>query len=299
MTKPVVFVLGASGKVGAAAVTALSDKYSDKFDIRAGVRDDTSERAKHLTGLRGVTLVKANMGGDKSTLVKTLDGVESLFIVTPGTRQRAELAISAAEAAKEAGVKFLLVVSVLTADLTDTIFGSQFKKVETEVSKMGVPHCFIRLPLFVDNYWTFKDEIKSESAICNPVDPQKPYTPVVVADAGKAAASILSQSQKHAGKTYKIVSNRHSFADVAKEFSEALGKEVKYNHVSYQDAKKSMVKCGFQDWMADGVLELYKLIDEGSHVINEGDLTQFQHLTGEKPTDLKTWVRGVAPSFKS
>lgn len=298
MSKPVIFVLGASGKVGAATVTALSERFADKANIKAGVRDKSSERAANLQGLHGVTLVTADMGQDKSKLVEAFRGVQSVFIVTPGTKERVEFTVAAAQAAKEAGVKFLLVVSVLTADLTDTIFGSQFKKIETEVSKIGLSHCFLRLPLFVDNYWTFKDDIKCESTILHPVDPEKPYTPVVVADVGKAAAVILTQPEKHANKTYKLVSDRHTFTNVTAAFCEALGKEVRYKRVSYDDAKQKMVKCGFQGWMADGVLELYKLIDQGSHVTNESDLSQYQHLTGEKPTDLKTWVHGVASAFK-
>ena len=153
MSKPVVFVIGASGNVGSATVTALSNKYLDKVDIKAGVRDPAADRVANLKVLRGVTIVTAKMGGDKAQLAKCFSGVESLFIVTPTTEDRAELAISTTEAAKEAGVKFVLLVSVLTADLTDTVFGAQFSKIETAVSQIGVSYCFIRLPLFVEVYW--------------------------------------------------------------------------------------------------------------------------------------------------
>ena len=298
MSKPVVFVIGASGNIGTATLNALSSKYGDKVDIRAGVRNPDSGKCNTLKGLRGVTIVDAEMGGDKAKLTKTLSGVESLFIVTPGTKERAEIAIATAEAAKEAGVKFLLVVSVLTADLTDTVFGAQFKMMETEISKMGVSHCFLRLPLFVDNYWGFKDTIKSESTIYNPVNPQKPYTPVVVADAGNAAAAILSEPKHHGNMTYKIVSGRYTFEDVAAAFGSALGKEVKYKRTAYEDAKKSMVDAGYPYWQVTGILELYHLVDLGSPVTNENDLSQYEHITGEKPTDLKKWVDGVASSFK-
>ena len=39
MAKPVVFVIGASGQIGTATVQALSTRFSDKLDIRAGVRN--------------------------------------------------------------------------------------------------------------------------------------------------------------------------------------------------------------------------------------------------------------------
>ena len=54
MGKPVVFVIGASGNIGSATVQALSAKYSDKVEIRAGVRNpDKADKLKvrHLTCL--------------------------------------------------------------------------------------------------------------------------------------------------------------------------------------------------------------------------------------------------------
>ena len=116
------------------------------------------------------------------------------------------------------------------------------------------------------------------------MDPHKPFTPVVVADAGNAAAAILAQPQRHTNKTYKVISNRHTFSDVAAAFSQSLGKEVKYNRVSYEEAKRALIKSGSVDWKADGVLGYYKLIDEGSPVINEKDLSQYEHITAWRKT---------------
>ena len=118
MSKPVIFVIGATGNIGSATLQALSSKYAGKFDIRAGVRNP--DKADKLRGLAGVTVVQETQG-DKDNLVGVFKGVDALFIVAPGVENRAELIIGTAEAAKAAGVKFLLVLSVPTADLTDTI----------------------------------------------------------------------------------------------------------------------------------------------------------------------------------
>lgn len=296
MSKPVVFVIGASGNVGAATVAALSSKYADKVEIRAGVRNP--ESADKLKGLSGVTLVAAEMGGDRDKLVSTLKGVDALFIVTPGTKARAELSIATAEAARDAGVKFLLVVSVLTADLTDTIFGAQFTKLESTISGLGVTYAFLRLPLFTDNYWGFKDTIKSQSAFYNAIDPSKPFTPVLVADAGNAAAAILTNPTGHANRTYNLVSDRHTLSEVAAIFSEALGRQVQYVQVPFEAAKQALLQIGFPEWQADGVLELDKLINGGSPVTNQGDLGQYTAITGEKPTDIRTWIGAVKGAFQ-
>ena len=295
MSKPVIFVIGATGSIGSATLQALSSKYAGKFDIRAGVRNP--DKADKLRGLAGVTVVQATQG-DKDNLVGVFKGVDALYIVAPGVENRAELIIGTAEAAKAAGVKFLLVLSVPTADLTDTIFGRQLNETETAVTKLSIPHAFIRLPLFVDNYWAFKDPIQSQSSIYSPVDPSQPFTSVVVDDAGKAAAAVLADWRKHENKTYTIISDRHSYGDVAREFSETVGKEVKYVRVPYDAAKQSFLQAGVPEWQTDGILELYKLIDTGSPATNYADLGDFEKITGEKPTNLKAWLSKVGEAFK-
>lgn len=123
MSKPVVLVIGASGNIGTATVAALSSNYADKVEIRAGVRNP--DKADKLKAIAGVSVVQATMG-DKDTLKSTLKEVSALYIVTPSTENRIQLVTVTAETAKEAGVKFILVVSGIMAALTDTIIGAHF-----------------------------------------------------------------------------------------------------------------------------------------------------------------------------
>ncbi len=138
MSKPVVFVIGASGNVGTATLTSLSAKYADKVEIRAGVRNP--EKAEKLKGIPNVAVVQATMGD--SNLVGVFAGVNTLYIVTPATGNRIELVTKTTESAKEAGVKHIAVVSLPIAGTTDTLFGRQYSEIEEKVSKLGVPYTF-------------------------------------------------------------------------------------------------------------------------------------------------------------
>ena len=129
MSKPTVFVLGCSGSIGSATVRALSRKYSDTLNILAGTRDTASEKVASLRSLPGVTILHADMN-NKEGLRDLLTGVTSLFIVTPTNGFR--LAIGAAEVAKASGVKHILTVSVLTVELTDTIYGKQYGELRVQ-----------------------------------------------------------------------------------------------------------------------------------------------------------------------
>ena len=250
-----------------------------------------------LQAIAGVTVVKAEMG-EEVELPTTLKGVDALFIVTPSSENRATLAIKTAKVAKAAGVKFIAVVSVLVAELTDTVLGKQFSEIERAILKLGVPYTILQLPKFVEVYWGFRDGIVGQSSIFSPVDPTKPYTAVVVEDIGKAAAAILADPQKHAGKTYQIVSERHTFNDVAAAFSEVLGKEVKYIRVPYEAAKKALRDTGLQEWEVTLVIELNLLVDNGAPETTLGNPSDFTALTGEQPTSIKSWVRKYAGAFQ-
>ena len=148
---------------------------------------------------------------------------------------------------------------------------------------MGIAHTFLRLPFFVENYWGFKDGIIGQSTIYSPVDPTKPFTPVVVEDAGKAAAAVLTNPQKHAGKTYTIVSDRHTYNDVTANFSAILGKEVKYVRSPYEAAKKAMMDMGISKWQIDDTLSLYRQIDMGHHSQTRQTLATLQPSLENRP----------------
>lgn len=296
MSKPTVFVLGCSGSVGSATVRALSRKYSDTLNILAGTRDIASEKVASLRSLPGVTILHADMN-NKEALRDLLTGVTSLFIVTPTNGFR--LAIGAAEVAKASGVKHILTVSVLTVELTDTIYGKQYGELESSVKLLQIPYTFIRLPPFVDNYWAYKRPIQQNSSFSTPGDPTKPFSAVVVEDAGKAAAAIIAEPEKHYGKTYKLISNRHTLNELAAAFSQALGKNVKYKRISYNDCRRRLVEVvGFSEEDADGILEIYRLTDEECPMVDDPEMSHFNQITGEKPTSLKEWMNEVAPAFK-
>ena len=295
MSKPVVFVIGASGNVGSATVQVLAEKYINEIEIRAGVRNP--DKADKLKAIAGISVVKAEMGSPE--LKATLCGVDTLFIVSPGVENRAELVIPTTQSAKAAGVKHQVVVSGPTADShRDSLLGRGFNKIETSVKALGMTYTMLRLPMFFESYFGFKDTIKGEGAIHWPADPSKKFSAVSVGDIGKAAAAVLVNPAKHANKTYTIVSDHHSYGDVAAAFGEALGKTVTYNRISYEAAKQAFLGMGFPEWQLRVLMEFFKLIDNDDPVLYTTNASDYNLITGEQPTNLKAWVTQVKGAFE-
>lgn len=96
-------------------------------------------------------MVQADLGSPE-TLPAALDGVNAVFIVTPGAENRTDLATAGITAAKTAGVGSIVVVSVTSmAEKGDLLFKRQFTPIEDAVKTSEIPYTLLRLPLFMDN----------------------------------------------------------------------------------------------------------------------------------------------------
>jgi uncharacterized protein YbjT (DUF2867 family) len=193
-------------------------------------------------------------------------------------------------------VKHLVVLSVATAELSDTVFGKQFGPIEAATKEAGIPYTLVRLPVFIDNNWGQQATIKSQGKLYGPANPDAVFTPVAVSDIGDAFASILANPGPHAGKTYTLTSSPVSHAQIAAAFGKVTGKQVDYVQVPYDAAKQSFVGAGWPEWQADGLLELFKLFDAGSAATNNptGDV---KALTGKDPISTEQWVAQVGAAF--
>lgn len=294
MSKPVVFVIGASGEIGKATVTALSKHFGGQLQIKAGVR--FPEKVAAFNSLNGVEVVQADMGKPDS-LVEVFKNVHSLYIVTPGAEDRADLTINAAQAGKAAGVKHIMVVSTPMAQFPETIFGKQFIAIEEGIAKLGIPYTVLRLPIFMENNLLHTHSIKKQSSFHTAVELNRPFDEVSVIDAGLAAACILASPKKHVCKTYTIISDRHTYEDVENAYSIALGREVKYVPITYKEAMSLMEGVGFPEWQAKGFIEIPQRINNGSFDTSDNYANIFEDITGKKPTKFTLWLSKFKNEF--
>eukprot|EP00525_Craspedostauros_australis_P000822 CAMPEP_0198116114 /NCGR_PEP_ID=MMETSP1442-20131203/9460_1 /TAXON_ID= /ORGANISM="Craspedostauros australis, Strain CCMP3328" /LENGTH=300 /DNA_ID=CAMNT_0043773813 /DNA_START=44 /DNA_END=946 /DNA_ORIENTATION=+ len=293
---PKVIVVGSTGYIGKATLQSLVARHGSKVQIFAGTRNPDKFDAKAVSeGIAGVVKTDLN---DKESLTQALEGFDAAYLVIPGVQNREEVGMNGLDAAKAAGVKFVLLLSVLTVGEKDSIFGKQFIPLEAKVKDLGVPHAIVRLPLFIDNLFAAMGSIKGEGVMYDPRDPTKPHTPATITDIAKASADILANPDKHDGKAYDIVSPPYSVNDLAAAMTKALGKEIKVVTVPYEAAKKGYMDSGLQEWQVDGIMELFHLIDAESAATCTTNLGDVEAVTGEKAITMEQWVEQNAVAFK-
>src|SRR6201982_2181686 len=156
--KLAVVVTGGTGKQGGAMVKCLLERG---HEVRAVTRSTESAKARELARA-GVTLVRASLE-DSAALTKALAGASSLFAMTrpfEGGRQAETLqGISAADAAKAAGVH-LVFTSVGSANRQTGIphFDSKYK-VEEHIAEIGVPATVLAPVYFMENLFYGREQL--------------------------------------------------------------------------------------------------------------------------------------------
>ncbi len=78
----------------------------------------------------------------------------------------------------------------------------------------------------------------------------------------EAFHSISRNHKTHNHKTYTLYSDSISHKQIQDEFREAMGSQnVTFIQVPNEAAVQAFVGFGFPDWQAEGVVELFKLVE--------------------------------------
>ncbi|KAJ3563304.1 hypothetical protein NPX13_g8251 [Xylaria arbuscula] len=195
--KRIITVFGATGKQGGAIVkTFLNDpELNGTWTVRAVTRDVSKDSAKALAS-QGAEVVAADLG-DKGTLVKAVEGSDTVFAVT-NYWEKLDMALeeqqgrNIADATKEAGVKHLIWSSLLdVAKLSKGKYTHLYHfdskaHVEEYIRSLDIPATFFMPGFYMPNIpgqmlskqgenWVFSLPITSSSPIplYNPADTGK------------------------------------------------------------------------------------------------------------------------------
>jgi uncharacterized protein YbjT (DUF2867 family) len=236
--KLAVVVTGATGKQGGALVKSLLERG---HEVRAITRSTDSAKAMELANA-GITLVRASLE-DTAALTKALEGATSLFAMTTpfegGTQAETRQGISAANAAKAAGVH-LVFTSVGSANRQTGVphFDSKYE-VEEHIAKIGVRATILAPVYFMENLFFGKEQL-AKGIYAAPLPPKRQLAQVAVSDIGAVAVRLLEESSRFAGKRFDLAGDELTGNDVVAILSRVTSRPFTYFQVPLDVVRQRM-----------------------------------------------------------
>jgi uncharacterized protein YbjT (DUF2867 family) len=248
-----------TGTVGNAVIKQLASLGHNT--IRAAV--DTKNRVDKLKHVHEI--VKIDYSKPES-IADALSNVDSLFLRIPPVVEMIDISSNFIKEAKKKGVKFIVKLSAMGADLKPGyISGRLHGEVEKVIEESGIPSVFLRPNSFMQNFITRSSQtIKTQSAISLPAGDAK----ISLVDARDVAAVIVEvltrNGSQHENKIYDITGPESlSHNQISTILSKEFGKSISYKDIAEEDLRIRLKGMGILDWFIDNALGLYNMYRSG------------------------------------
>ncbi|HKH91481.1 MAG TPA: SDR family oxidoreductase [Gemmatimonadaceae bacterium] len=275
-----ILVTGAGGNVGR---PLLGELAAAGTPVRAAYRSpDKVARAK-ADGLDAVMVDYAS----PDTLRPALDGVDALFLLATGAAGQVEGETNVVRAAKAAGVRRIVKLSVFEVTKEEFEFARLHRAVERAIEESGLAWTFLRPASFMQNFVNFMaPTIRSQRAMYTMV-PDSPFSHVDTRDVARVAGVVLTRGG-HDGQAYTLTGPRSfSYREAARTIGDVTGQPVKVVALGEQDLRAGMKANGVPDFYADYLVDLDRWYESG-----KGDVvtTSIRDITGREPTTFEEFV---------
>jgi uncharacterized protein YbjT (DUF2867 family) len=282
-----ILVTGATGKVGREVVRQLA---AEGIPVRALVR--SVEGVDDLAA-SGVELAPGDLEKPQ-TLDSAMSGVERMFLASPAEPQLPEREGNAVDAARRAGVRFIVKVSVSGGPESPTQIGRWHWAAEKHLGSSGIASTILRPTLYMQGAFQWRPQIAATGGFHLPMGDGR----ASVVDARDVAAVAVAalKSQGLPQRLYDVTGpEAMSFDAVADEISEVAGRPVAYVDVSPRQWKKESLAAGMPVWLAHDFLVLYGAYREGYGAAVSSTV---QDVTGKPPRSFRDFVRDHAAAFR-
>ena len=241
-------VIGGRSKIGAALIELLLARGEQ---VRALVRG--AEPAPS-----GAETVIGDLAAPDS-LRAAMHGADKVFLLSSPRPDAVAWHRNAIDAARDAGVGFLVRSSILGADRDSPAeFISAHTVSDRQLESSGVEHAILRPNMFMQNV--------PESTIPSIDGGGRFYanageariSMVDTRDVAAVAAAVLTEDG-HAGARYDITGPEAlSYHDVAEKLSAALGREIAYVDVPDDAVRDALAGLGVDEWFAGALVGLLR-----------------------------------------
>ena len=277
-----ILITGATGNVGLSTLKLLESRNYTGVEVVAAVRD--IERARKIEGIENCNFCHFEFD-EPATYDKALEGVTRIVLIRPNQVSDVSRYIFPFLAkAEKMGVKHIVFISIAGAE-RNRIFANH--RTENHFKKLSIPSTILRPSLYMQNLSTLhrhdillhdKINIPAGQGLVNYID---------VRDVAEAIVAILFNSA-HENQAYDITGPEPlDFYQIAKIFSNELGREIKY-------ARPSTIRFVRQKMLDKKQLLYVVTLSLLYSAARNGKMNYandiFQLITGHKPRNLSDFV---------
>ena len=264
-----ILVTGAGGQVGGVGRTVTELLLDRGLPVRAMVRRE-DERAAALRAA-GAEVVAGDLL-EPADVYRAVSGCQRVYFGMSVSASYLEAAVTMAAVAREAGVSALVNMSQMTVSqmsIQNTTPSHQQRQhwlSEQAFGWSGLPVVTIRPTMFLDNFFLFAgSSVRDRGRIELPFGQGK-TSPIAAADAARAVAAILADPRPHLGRIYELTGPRsQDMNGVAREFSEALNREVTYSDVASDDWERDLKSMGLPEHLTNHLATMAELHRAGRY----------------------------------
>lgn len=284
-----ILVLGATGTTGGEVARQL---------VAAGERPRLLVRSPDKArGQLGAIAERAELAqgdlDDPESLRRAMEGVDRLYLVSTGL-DLARLEANAVDAAKAAGVRRVVKLSVLGADDPPFAFAREHQASEAHLRASGLAWTMLRPGNFASNALGWAPTVKAQGQFYQPSGEGR-WAAIDPADIGAVAVRALV-ADGHEGRAYEMTGPESmDAAGYAAALSEAVGRPVRFVDVPEEAARGQMLGGGMPAAYVDALLELMRAMRANAF---DRVAPGVEEALGRPATPFVGWARRNAAAFQ-
>jgi uncharacterized protein YbjT (DUF2867 family) len=265
-----ILVTGAAGRLGAIGRTVAELLIKRGYPVRAMVRRE-DDRAVALRSA-GAEVVVGDLL-EPADVYRIVSGCRRIYFgmsVSPGYL---EATVTMAAVAREVGIDALVNISQMTVSqmsIQNTTPSPQQRQhwlSEQALAWSGLPVVTIRPTVLLEGFFLplTGPSVRDRGRIELPFGRGK-TNPVASADVAQVVANVLADPGPHVGRIYELTGPRsQDMHGIAREFSEALNREVIYLDIAPQDWELALKKAALPEYLIKHLVTVAELNRAGRY----------------------------------
>ena len=294
-----ILITGAAGQLGAVGRTVTELLLERGLPVRAMVRRE-DDRAAALRAA-GAEVVIGDLL-EPADVYRIVRGCRRIYFGMSVSAGYLEASVTMATVAREVRVDALVNMSQMTVSqmsIQNTTPSSQQRQhwlSEQALAWAGLPVVTIRPTVFLEGFFLVltSPSVRERSRIELPFGRGK-TSPVAATDVARVVATVLADPEPHVGRIHELTGPRsQDMHGVAREYSEALNREITYVDIPPEDWERGLKTMGLPGHLINHLVSMAELNRAGRYDrMTDG----VERVTGRPAMSIRDFVALHADEF--